>query len=206
MRRTNLSIARGSFVVTTLTLVLAACGGGESASTTEDKQGAPTTSATADTTAAAFPEGTYWTSALTYDDHLAALVEAGYSNKEAEDILSAVHVELRGDDPIDSGGWPKDVSPAYGVRIQSGRWVLFESVRGVDEVGWEGTFVVIDDDTVKASELSTGATWTYRYEFEGDTVSFDVIDGRTGGGGDIDPEEFAIQTYIYETAPFERMT
>ena len=191
MRRTNLSIAWGSFVVTTLTLVLAACGGGESASTTGDKQGAPTTSATADTTAAAFPEGTYWTSALTYDDHLAALVEAGYSNKEAEDILS---------------GWSNDVSRAYGVRIQSGRWVLFESVIGVDEVGWEGTFVVIDDDTVKASELSTGATWTYRYGFEGDAVSFDVIDGRTGGGVDIEPEEFAIQTYIYETAPFERMT
>jgi hypothetical protein len=191
MRRTNLSIAWGSFVVTTLTLVLAACGGGESVSTMEDKQGAPTTSATADTTAAAFPEGTYWTSALTYDDALAALVEAGYSNREAEDILS---------------GWPMDVSRAYGVRIQSGRWVILESVSGVDGVGWEGTFVVIDDDTVKASELSTGATWTYRYEFEGDTVSFDVVDARTGGGADIDPEEFAIQTYVYETAPFERMT
>jgi hypothetical protein len=85
----------GSFVVTTLTLVLAACGRGESARRRRTSR-APTTSATADTTAAAFPEGTYWRSGQTYADHLAALVEAGYSNKEAEDISGPKSHELRG--------------------------------------------------------------------------------------------------------------
>ena len=64
-------------------------------------------------------------------------------------------------------------------------------------MGWRGTYEVVDDDTVIATD-PCGAI-TYDYTLDGDVLTLDMVDDECGGA-----EDQLAQTIIFESAPFTR--
>jgi hypothetical protein len=61
---------------------------------------------------------------------------------------------------------------------------------------WRGTYQVVDDDTVTATD---DCLITYDYTFDGEQLSLDMVDDQCRDGG---LAELIAQTSTYETAPF----
>jgi len=131
------------------------------------------------------PEGTYRTPDLTVDQLIAAGVAGGFSPAEVDEFP----------------GWPADAERmVYTLKLEAGRWTLFESVDGGPaDVGWAGAFEVIDDDTVVATD--TCGAITYRYSMQGNELILDMIEDECQAG---DLGELIAQTTIFETAPFTK--
>jgi hypothetical protein len=135
--------------------------------------------------AAAIPEGVYRTPELTVDQLRQTALDAGF----AEDDVDAFFEGAVG-------------TTVFGLRLADGGWTqLYSNDGGPEGVGWRGTYEVIDDDTVVATDPCGPITYTY--SLEGEQLTLDMIDDQcTGAGGDTEIVELIAQTTIFETAPF----
>jgi hypothetical protein len=150
-----------------------------------------TTSAAPDTTAAEagdprLPEGDYRTTELTGDQLITAGVDAGFT---PEDVQSAVEAALPG----------LDSTIQFGLRLQWGSWIQYVIVNdGPAEVGWRGTYDIVDDATVNVTDpTGEDGTRTFAYHFDGEQLTLDLVDCPPC-------DQFAemIETLIYESAPY----
>jgi hypothetical protein len=87
----------------------------------------------------------------------------------------------------------------HGVKFEDGTIIQYGAADGGPlEMGWIGSYRLLDDHTIEAIE--TGSFWRIVYEFRlrDDILMMDVIT-------DEDPSDMAIQTSIYETLPFTKV-
>jgi hypothetical protein len=89
----------------------------------------------------------------------------------------------------------------FTIRFAGDRLVVFQG----GEVGWEGLFQVVDDDTFEAGDSAAGFYITYDYELDGDELAVDMVSNEypTTSEEELTGEMIA-QTVIYETAAFVR--
>jgi hypothetical protein len=173
--RTNPSIAWGSFVVTTLTLVFAACGGSRGAD--------PTTSPPPSATAAVQPadelEGTWLTPEKPKADLVAAAREAGCSEEDIDSFFA---------------GYTATTFVST-LRFEGGSFGEFQSYDGgPDEHGSDGTYRLGDGQLIL---MTPGyAPLTLDYELEGDQLTLRLQNFDCGI--DLWP------AIIFEGAPFTR--
>jgi hypothetical protein len=66
------------------------------------------------------------------------------------------------------------------------------------EVGWIGTYALVDPDTIKAVATDTMGEIVYDFDLRDDILTIDVT-------SDTDPGDIVAQTGIYETLPFTRV-
>lgn len=127
------------------------------------------------------PEGLYRTPELTRDQLLAAGVAAGFAEADVNAFLDA-------DGIVDT--------THYALRLADGGWTQMYAHDGAaEDVGWRGTYEVVDGDTVIATD-SCGPI-TYQYRLDGDELTLDMVDDQCDGIGDQIP-----QTVIFESSPF----
>jgi hypothetical protein len=143
---------------------------------------ATTASATSDPR---LPEGDYRTPELSADQLIATAVAAGFNEADAQANLDGQGI---------------DSTATYGLRLADGHWTTLLSYDGVPfNSGWEGTYEMVDDDTVTATESGHECTITYTYAFDGAQLTLDMVDDPCFPG--VLDEQIA-QTVIYESAPF----
>ncbi|MEP7159336.1 MAG: hypothetical protein ABI797_07895 [Chloroflexota bacterium] len=167
-------------------LVTTACAAPEAAST---KPSATVAQSAAEPTAtASVPDtdaltGTWATGETTCAQQQAA-VEAGFT---AEQLTSV--------------GWSPECPKQFTIRFADGRLVIFSD----GEVGWDGTYRIVDKDTFEAGDLGTGYYITYHYAVDGDQLTIDMIENDYPATSEAEllGEQLA-QTEIYETSPFTR--
>jgi hypothetical protein len=134
------------------------------------------------------PEGDYRTTKLTSDELIATGVNAGFARTDVE---SAVDAALPG----------FDGTLELGLRLADGAWRQYVIVNGGPaEIGWIGTYDIVDDDTVVATDVTgEDGSITFAYELDDDRLILDAVDC-----GPCDPVADMITTMLYETAPFTR--
>lgn len=164
---------------------LAACGATEATPT--DSDGSPTAIATPSADSSAL-EGSWRSGEVTEADLYRAGASVGLSR-----------AETRAESP---DGWEFPI--VFTIRIRDGRWLETETYPGgVPVFGWEGTYEIVDDRTVVATDPC--GPITYRYEISGDILTIDMVeDGCKGEGGDSAVGELLAQTLIYESSGFTR--
>jgi hypothetical protein len=129
------------------------------------------------------PEGLYRTPELTRDDLLAAGLDAGFSEADVNAFL-------------DADGTHSTVQ--FGLLLADGGWTQRVAFDGdADSVGWRGTYEVVDEDTVIATDPC--GPITYDYTVDGDVLTLDMVDDQCVEGGVGDQ---IAQTVIFESAPF----
>ena len=134
------------------------------------------------TTASCSPRASYRTPELTLDQQRATAVDAGFAEADVDAFLDSVVGE----------------TVVLGIRIADGGWTQLASVDGAaDIVGWRGTYEVVDDDTVIATD-SCGAI-TYTYSLDGDQLTLDMVDDQCAVDG---VTEQIVQTIFNETSAF----
>ena len=114
------------------------------------------------------PEGVYRTPEVTRDQQIATAVNAGFAEEDVNAFLGA-------GDPADTY--------VLGLRLADGGWTQLVSYNGgAEEVGWRGTYEVIDEDTVVATDPCGSITYTYA--FDGEQLTLDMIDDQMRCGID----------------------
>ena len=127
-------------------------------------------------------EGVYRTPELTREQLIASGVAAGFNRADVEAHL------------YDGGEF---ATIRWDLKLADGSWRLLDLIDGwKGSQAWRGTYEVVDDDTVIATD-SCGAV-TYQYAFDGAQLALDMVDDRCEGGLD----ELIAQTNVFETAPF----
>lgn len=178
-------------------MLVVSCGGGDDTGAADggspeaSSPAAAVASSGAPTSDQRLPEGTYQARPVTTEDLLRTGVAAGFAQATVEAYLGV------GTAPSATFEWT--------LRLDSGRWVQFESVAGgPDEIGWSGTYEVVDDDTVIATD-PCGAI-TYDYAFDGTALTLRMVDDQCQAvGEDTAENERIAQTIIYGTAPFTKV-
>jgi TRAP-type transport system periplasmic protein len=127
------------------------------------------------------PEGVYRTRELTPDEVIATGVDAGFDRADVEP-----HADFD--------------SAVFGLRLADGVWDILQSYDGnFENVGWHGTYEVVDSDTVIATDPGGECSITYSYALNGDQLTIDMVDDPCFPG---EVGEQIAQTVIFETAPF----
>jgi hypothetical protein len=190
---------QAAFLTVTIALAVASCGGDDDDATAgitvptsaDTTIRADTTVSTTEETSAAAPldarlsEGTYRTPELTRDQLIESGVAAGFAEEDVAAYLDRDGVER---------------TEIIGVRLAAGGLnVLFQIDGGAEEIGWRGTYEVVDDDTMIATDPSCGST-TFRYAFDGAQLTLEVVADECAGS---DVERIPL-TVISESAPFTK--
>jgi hypothetical protein len=130
------------------------------------------------------PDGDYRTPEVTRDQLVAAAVDAGFPEEEVQSWLDAALPGFEG-------------TLAFGLRIADGNWSQYQIVNGgLAEVGSQGTYEIIDNDTMTATELPPHACQvTYTYKLDGEQLTIDAVDA-------CNEDLLLVITFIYEAAPF----
>ena len=162
--------------------IASACGGAASASTAA--------SAAPSEAAVSALEGTWITPATTCDEQNAALAGAGFSSGD---------LEAAGWDEATCGDMMHGTQ--FTLRFGGDHLVVLND----GEVGWDGTFQVVDSDRFEAGDGDAGFYIEYAYQLDGDELTIDMVrnDFPTSSEDELTGELVA-QTVIYETAPFVR--
>jgi hypothetical protein len=129
-------------------------------------------------------EGTWSTGKTTCAQQQAAMEAADFS---AEQLTLA--------------DWSPECGAQFTVRFADGR--LVQSTDG--DVGWDGKYRIVDEETFEAGDRENGCYITYHYAIDGDQLTIDMVE-------DICPAwteaellgDSIVQTEIYETSPFTR--
>jgi hypothetical protein len=132
------------------------------------------------------PEGDYRTPELTRDQLIATGVAAGFAEDDVQAMVDAALPQLEG-------------TVTWGLRLADGAWTEYQMINaGPAEAGWRGTYEVLDEDTVVATDaVGEDGTVTYTYHVDGEALTLDVVDTSSGDvGGEI------VWTVIVEAAPF----
>jgi hypothetical protein len=87
----------------------------------------------------------------------------------------------------------------YAVKFEDGSIIQYGAYDGgsLDDVGWVGTYQLLDDQTIEAMDMGTFNPIVYGFTLRDGILTMDVI-------SDDDPVDMAIQTAIYETLPFTK--
>ena len=106
----------------------------------------PTTEAADDR----LPEGVYHTAELARDQLIASAVAAGFDEEEV-----AAYLDRDG----------TDRTLVIGLRLAAGGWSVLLGIDGAtEEVGWRGTYEVVDPDTVVATDPDGSVTLQYEID------------------------------------------
>jgi hypothetical protein len=177
MRPRNRSIAWGSLVAVTVTLLLAACGGGGTGSTTGEQQGG----ATMPTTPADPLEGE-WRAEFTCEDMVKTLERVGKAEFAPDLLVQDWGIDDRPSkaDPCATVREPREIV----VRFGGGRLVLF--VNG--EIGDDNPYTVVDDTFILPPDLH------FRFQIDGERLTVDNLEDDPG------------YVSAWEVAPFERVS
>jgi hypothetical protein len=162
---------------------LSACDDTESgaASTPSGSEATPTVASSQGSADGDLVEGVYRTDPLTADDILAAAAGAGFTDEEAAPFATFF-----------------EESVVYELVLADGSWTQAARVDGgAADVGWRGTYDVVDADTVVASD-ECGAV-TYGYTVAGEMLTLDVLEDACPGA-----DELVAQTTIFESGAFTR--
>lgn len=128
--------------------------------------------------AALVPEGRYATAPVTPDQIRSAITAAGYDATQWETTAK---------------------SSVFTLDFDSGRLHIYMSDDGGPvQVGWNGTYEVVDQHTLVARDDIS--TITYDYSLVGDVLTLRMVSDTLQ-----DPGELAAQSGIYDTAPFTRL-
>jgi hypothetical protein len=131
-------------------------------------------------------EGVYRTPELTRDQLIAAGVAAGFAEA---DVIAFV----------DGDGIER--SAVFGLRLAAHGWTQLYAYDGrTEDVGWRGSYEVVDGDTVVATDPC--GPITYHYALTGDQLTLDMVDDQCQDG----VGELIAQTIIFETASFRLET
>ena len=88
-----------------------------------------------------------------------------------------------------------------GRAAQDGAMIQYEAADGGPlEVAWTGTYQLLDDHTIEASEVGLFNRFVYDFSLRDGILTLDVI-----SVDDPYPDAFGVQTAIYETLPFTRV-
>lgn len=129
--------------------------------------------------------GTWAVSETTCAQQQAAVEAAGFT---AEQLTSV--------------GWSPDCPGAYTIRFSGGRLVQFSRD---GEVGWEGNYRVVDEDTIEAGNFGNGCYISYDYAIDGDQLTIDMVENICPAWSEAELlGDSIVQTEIYETSPFTR--
>jgi hypothetical protein len=173
---------RRATVIAALSLTLAACGGG-----TPEGPAAP--AATSPSPETHPLEGTWRSSEVTVEDLWAAGEALGLSRSQTEAVFW--------------GPASTSLPRTFQIAIEDGQWVQTElDPDGTEAFGWGGTYEIVDDTTVVATD-PCGAI-TYEYAVDGDALTIDMVDDECGGESGSREGELLAQTLIYESSPFTR--
>jgi hypothetical protein len=204
MTRGSANAPRTITAIAIAATLMTACSAGQPAGSASPTGAGPTTPAAAAPTQTAPPspssaateapptnlEGTWVTEPTTCDQQTATLERAGFS---ADDMATA------GFDPAACFGH----GSVFTILFAGDRLRVIQD----GEVGWDGGFRIVDEDTFEAGDSSKPGDFylTYRYGLDGDTLTVDMVrdDYPTTSADELVGEQIA-QTVIYETAPFER--
>lgn len=182
------SIQRHPIVFVTLLMFSeVACGtdgnstGGPTATTTAQPTSQETL-ATAASTSEPLPESTYRTAELTREQLIATGTAAGFAAADTEAGVGAMqHSEIAT------------------IKLESGSWTALVALDGgPDEVVWSGSYEVVDEQTVIATDSCGSITYDYTYTAE--QLTLRVVDDQCPGVG-----ELVAQTLLYQTAPFDQV-
>jgi len=175
--------------------VLVACAAGSlliscSANSTADQaatsEPSSTTAAASGSSDSLLPEGTYRTPELAADQMIATGTSAGFDQAAVEEFVLENGVERTAE---------------FTLKLEPGRWTEFEAFDGQPaDVGWSGTYQVVDADTVAA--ISDCGTITYDYALHADELTLDMVEDPCFPG---EEGEQIAQTVIYGTAPFAKI-
>ena len=131
------------------------------------------------------PEGVYRTRGAHRDQLIAAGVAAGFAEEDVAAYLDRDGVER---------------TEIIGVRLAADGWsVLLQIDGGAEEVAWRGTYEVIDDDTVIATDPSCGSI-TFRYTLDGAKLTLEVVEDECAGS----VADHIPQTVLSQSAPFRK--
>jgi hypothetical protein len=176
-------------ILTLVALAGAAVACGSPQSSVEPSQSAESSTAESGAPVSAL-EGTWITPETTCEEQNGALTDAGFTDADLE-----------------AGGWDTATcgdtmhGTQFTVRFAGDRLVVFQD----GEVGWEGLFQVVDEDTFEAGDGDAGFYITYDYALDGDDLAIDMVSNEfpTTSEEELTGEMIA-QTVIYESAPFVR--
>jgi hypothetical protein len=106
---------------------------------------------------------------------------------------------------VASDDWVASVRSAerrrLAVKFQNGAMIQYEAADGGPlEVAWTGTYQLLDDHTIEASEVGLFNRFVYDFTLRDDILTLDVI-----SVDDPYADAFGVQTAIYETLPFTRV-
>lgn len=171
--------------------LLTSCGGSSDAALTAATPEPSPTAAPASTPSDQLPEGTYRTAELTVEQLVATGVSAGFDQAAVQDFV-LLRDGVKG-------------SAVFTLKLEAGRWSQFAAYDGDPaEMGWSGTYQVIDTDTVVATDPC--GPITYDYALDADQLTLDMVsDECQGFAGDSGEEDLIAQTVIFETAPFTKI-
>ena len=174
-----------------MVLLVTGCG---SASDPESTAGTASVATSAAPAAAAssdprLPEGTYRAPELTREQLLAAGVDAGLTDAQAEQALAVDGIEQ---------------TATFTLKIEGGQWTQSYSYDGGAEgVGFRATYEVVDDSTVVTTEECCGET-TFAYALDGNALRLSFKDA--------DPQQLCqddagcgMGFIVWESAPFSRV-
>ncbi len=137
---------------------------------------------TATTVHVPLAEGVYRTPELTREQLIATGVAAGFDRAHVEAFVDRDGIQ-------NTARWD--------LRLADGDWkVLYRYDGWHGRVAWQGTYEVVDEDTVIATDPC--GPITYQYTFDGEHLTLDMVDDQCDGG----VGELIAQTIIFETAPF----
>jgi len=87
----------------------------------------------------------------------------------------------------------------HAVKLEGGDITQYEAVDGGPlQVGWIGTYELVDGDTIVATESATFNRIEYAFTLRDGILTVDVVDDK-------DPSDIVPQVAIYETMPFTRV-
>lgn len=163
--------------------VFAACGEGVGAPTGQTSSPPSLTESAAPTDPLT---GRWTTGEVSCDQQLAALTMAGFTAKE---VKASEAGQCR--------------YSTFEIRFLDDQLVVLED----GDVGWDGSYTVVNDQTFTAGDIGNGDYITYRFEIDGDRLTIDMTENTCPFCVDENElrGEMAAQTMIYESAPFERI-
>lgn len=177
-----------SIAVIFVALVTTACSGG-TVSPSAAPSSPPVATASPTTSPSSPLEGIWATGETTCAEQNAAVEAAGFT---------AEQMTLGGWRPTCAEGMPH--GSQFTIRFADGRLVILND----GEVGWDGLYRIVDDQTFEAGEAENGYYLTYHFAIDGDQLTIDMT--KNDWPGATTPAELLYdqiaQTVIFETSPF----
>ena len=89
----------------------------------------------------------------------------------------------------------------WAVKFEDGTIVQYEADDGGPfEIGWTGSYRLLDDHTIEAVESETGSRVVYEFTLRDGILTMDVVLDEFP-----DPTDIVVQTGILETLPFTKV-